>query len=57
MSDFWDNNKESIFKGAKAAGKYSYRGAKFVGKTGYNAVQNQRNSNITRQQGGSEDGE
>lgn len=48
MSDFWDNNKESIFKGAKTAGKYSYKGAKFVGKSGYQAVKNQRAVNAGR---------
>lgn len=57
MSEFWDNNKEGIFRGAKSAGKYSYKGAKFVGKSGYQAVKNQRAANVAKQQGKSGDGE
>ncbi|CCH46946.1 Cell surface glycoprotein [Wickerhamomyces ciferrii] len=55
MSNFWDNNKESILNGAKTAavttGKYGYKGAKFVGKTGYQAAKNQRAANVRGQQG------
>lgn len=51
MSNFWDNNKEGIYSGAKSAGKYSFRGAKFVGKAGYNAAKNQRAKNVSKQKG------
>ncbi|KAH3666606.1 hypothetical protein WICMUC_005590 [Wickerhamomyces mucosus] len=41
---WWDNNKESVYKGLGTAGKYTYRGAKAVGKTGYSAYQNHKSN-------------
>lgn len=37
MSEFWNNNKDTIGAGLKTVGKYSYKSTKFVAKTGYQA--------------------
>lgn len=45
MGDFWDNNKDSIKRGALTTGKYAWRGTKVVSKAGYHAMKNSGNSN------------
>lgn len=44
---FWDNNKDSIMKGAAAVGKAGWKGTKVVGKAGYQAAKNQSSSSST----------
>lgn len=43
MSEFWANNKDSIYSGLKTAGKHTYNGTKYVAKTGYQVGKSQYN--------------
>ncbi|KAL3233798.1 hypothetical protein RNJ44_03838 [Nakaseomyces bracarensis] len=55
MSEFWNNNKDSIKSGVLAAGKYGYQGTKFVAKTGYKAGKSQYDKSKGKREGRASD--
>ena len=57
MSDFWNNNKDSIKSGLTSAGKYGYQGTKYIAKSGYNAGKKHYNNNKDKGEGKPKEGE
>lgn len=56
MSEFWNNNKDTIGAGLKTVGKYSYKSTKFVAKTGYQAGKSHYQNSKAKREGRSQEG-
>lgn len=56
MSEFWNNNKDTIGAGLKTVGKYSYKSTKFVAKTGYQAGKSHYQNSKAKREGRTQEG-